>query len=144
MKQTWYDLYQSLVKDVYNKFIFLKQSWTEQQVIYLSQDYYQSYSVSIYSSHGEWPSQEYNSYWENKMQQQNSSQSTHQNLHNQSSQLTLKSTGQLQLPAPKQSLMITARAVAATQPHPSYPYGRGTNYNTWGQGWYECVTGGWP
>ena len=70
--------------------ITAKQAWADSWAQYESCSYYQlfmhisysqSYFMSIYSSQDEWSSQEYNSYWKNKAQQQDSTfqNSTSQN-----------------------------------------------------------------
>ena len=83
------------VKSLYN-FHFYYQSSE-----YVS--YSQSYLMSVYQQ-DEWLSQEYNSYWENKTQQQDS---TFQNLTSWNDQSALS--------ASKQFLMITADAVVVSE-----------------------------
>ena len=70
--------------------------------------YPQPYPVPVYQQGG-WPPQGYNSYWENKTQQQDS---TSQNL--------TSCNDQSVLPASKQSLMITADAAAVSESQPAY------------------------
>ena len=66
--------------------------------------YSQSYSVSTYFSQDEWLSQEYNSYWKNKTQQQDSTFQNSASWNNQSA-----------LSASKQFLIIIADTAAASE-----------------------------
>ena len=85
------------------EFKFLLNQYSYYQLL-IHTSYSQSYSVSMYLSQSEWPLQEYNSYWENKAQQQDS---TFQNLISQNDQFTLS--------ASKQFLMITADTAAVSE-----------------------------
>ena len=70
--------------------------------------YPQSYSVLAYPQ-GEWPPQEYNSYWKNKAQQQDFISQNSESWNNQ-----------LVLLVAKQSLMIIAGIAAITESQSNY------------------------
>ena len=100
-------------KNIYNKTVIIKQAWIDLQAQYESCSYYQSsvhifysqfYFISMYLSQNKWFSQEYNNYWENKIQQQDS---TFQNLTFQNNQSALL--------ASKQFLMIIADTAIASE-----------------------------
>ena len=94
--------------------------------------YSQSYSVSTYLSQDEWLSQEYNNYWKNKTQQQDS---TSQNLKSQNDQSALSVS--------KQSLMIIADIITVLQAWSIYSnFEWEANFHQ-DQEWYECVIEDW-
>ena len=83
--------------------------------------------MSVYQQ-DEWSSQEYNSYWKNKIQQQDS---TFQNLTSWNNQSALSVS--------KQFLMITANAAAVSESWSVYSNFRWEVNLCYDQDWYECV-----
>ena len=79
IKQIWFDFYCSQSKSDYSRAAFSKQNQIKLclQLQYQLISYLRLYSVLIYLQQTAWFSENYNSYWKNKIQQQNS---TFQNL----------------------------------------------------------------
>ena len=91
--------------------------------------YMQLYFMSVYFLSSEWSSQDYNSYWKSKS--------------NQSSQSVSKPADQSQLPASKQSLMITVDTAAASELWPVYSnFEQEANFHC-DQDWYEQIIEDW-
>ena len=134
IKQIWFDFYYSQNKSSYSKAVFSKQNQTEShlQLQYQSISYFQSYLILIYLQQTAWSSENYNSYWKNKI-----------NQNNQASWSVFKAVNQSQLSAQKQSLMITADTAAATESWSSYfNFEWEINFHC-DQDWYEWVTENW-
>ena len=103
--------FQSVCRQDFKSAIALAKSFYNSHSYYQSSEYisyFQSYSVSVYQQ-DEWSSQEYNSYWKNKTQQQDS---TFQNSASWNDQSALS--------ASKQFLMITAGTAAVSESQPVY------------------------
>ena len=111
IKQIWFDFYCFQNKNNYSKTVFLKQNQIKSylQLQYQLISYSQLYSVLIYLQQTAWFSEDYNSYWKNKI-----------NQNNQASQSVFKTVDQSQLLAQKQSLMIIINTVAATESQSNY------------------------
>ena len=110
---------------------------TNSKLFYISCSYYQlsvhisysqSYFISTYFSQDEWFLQEYNSYWENKTQQQDF---ILQHLEFQNNQSTLSVS--------KQLLMITTDTVTVLQAQSVYSNFEWEANFCWNQEWYEHV-----
>ena len=111
----------TLTKFLYNSHFYYQSS--------VHTFYSQSYFMSAYSSQSEWSLQEYNSYWENKAQQQDS---TFQNSTSWNDQLILSVS--------KQFLMITADTAAVSESQPVYSNFEWEVNLCCDQDWYKCVT----